>query len=311
MDGGFMRELVKKYLREFDELEKEACNEEGKFINGYDKKIDNIFTEKCECMFKELENINYVSIWPKYENVFRKLDLMYFLLDEKGFEYAKEMMENITEKNKWETEAKIRLFMMFVKRFYEVVYLLKGGLASSAFDRARGIYEIGVYIEIINNNLIAEKFLKHSNISRLDISRYLRDGEMEKRIIDEINEFDDDEFYKKNNGWAKELFQYYKKNITFKDLAFITKYKEYYYMYKIACLSTHATIIDSKQGIELEGYNRGENIWITGPSKNGIDIVLNMLLFCSTQILANILKAHKLSNMFILLCSTRFTRNKE
>ena len=37
MDGGFMREIAKQYLKEFDELETKACNEDKKFIDGCKK----------------------------------------------------------------------------------------------------------------------------------------------------------------------------------------------------------------------------------------------------------------------------------
>ncbi|HBJ2623065.1 TPA: hypothetical protein LA827_002850 [Clostridium botulinum] len=299
-----MREIAKKYLKEFDELEKKACNEEKKFIDGYGKKIENIFSEKCQSMFKEIENIDSISILPEYEDKLRKLELIYFLLDEKGFDYAKHMMENVTEGNKWKTEAKIRLLMMFVKRFYEVLYLLKGGLASSALDRARGMYEIAVYLEIIinNNESVSEKFLKHCNTSRLELAKCLGNQQIIEEITDQINDFNDDDFYKKNNGWAKELFPHNTRGISFKNLADITKFKQYYFNYKIACLSTHATIIDSVQGIELDKGSKGKNIWNTGASKNGFEFVFSMLFSCSCEILIDSLESKSLSNAFILVC---------
>jgi len=297
MVGGVMRKIAKKYLKEFDELEKKVRNKEAK-INK------SIFSEKCESMFNEIDKTESISIVPEYENILRKLELIYFLLDEVGFDYAKEMIENVTEENKWKTEANIRLRMMFVKRFYEVIYLLKGGLASSALDRARGIYEIGVYLEIIskNNESISEKFLKHCNTSRLELAKCLENQQMIEEITDQINDFNDDDFYKRNNGWAKELLPNNFRGISFKNLADITKFKQYYLTYKIACLSTHATIIDSIQGIELDKSIKGKNIWTTGPSTNGFEVVINMLFTCSYEILINISDNKMLSNAFIIVC---------
>jgi uncharacterized protein DUF5677 len=70
------------------------------------------------------------------------------------------------------TEARNRLFMIFVKTLNETVYLLKGGFASAALSRVRMIYETSVYYEIVynNNDLLAEKFLKHCNTFRLKVA---------------------------------------------------------------------------------------------------------------------------------------------
>lgn len=307
-----MREIAKKYLKEFDELEKKACNEKKEFINGYSGKIENIYSEKRQDLFNELENISFKSRVPKHENMLRKFELMYFLLDETGYDYAKQMSSNITGENKWKSEAKIRLFMMFVKRYYEAIYLLKDGLASSALDRVRGMYEIGVYLDIINKNSegLAEKFLKHCNTSRLDLARSISDQEMIQKITEEINDFTDDYFYKKNNGWAKELFPSTTRNITFKNLVDITQLKQFYYMYKTACISAHATILDSIQGIELDEKSRGKSVWVTGASENGIEYVLEILFSFSCIIIMDGLDNRNLSGMFTLLCFSNIMKNK-
>lgn len=292
-----MRKIAEKYIREFDELEEKVKNNETE-INR------NIFSEKCESMFKEINKIEFISIAPEYKNTLHKLELIYFLLDELGFNYAKEMSSSSTEENKWKTEAKIRLFMMFVKRFYEVVYLLKGGLSSSALDRVRGMYEIGVYLDIISkkNESISEKFLKHCNTSRLELAKCLGNQQIIEDIKEQINDFDDNDFYKKNNGWAKALFPNNTCGISFKNLAYITNLKRYYFMYKIACWSSHATIIDSIQGIELNKDTKGKSIWTTGPSNNGFEFVIKMISICSVEILINVSDSKKLSNAFILVC---------
>lgn len=307
-----MKKVIQKYLKEFEILEKQALNENGEFINEYNsEKISSIFDEKIKSLLSQIEEMDDISIVPKYEMILRKLYILYLLLDERGFCYAQEMSSEITDNNKWMIESKIRLFMMFVKRFYETIYLLKGGLSTAALDRARGIYEINVYSEIINRSdeKLAEKFLKHANVSRLDLARSFADEQAIKKIEEQIDSFDDDYLYKKNNGWAKDLFPGYTGNISFKKLADTTSLKVYYYMYKMACLSTHATIIDSVEGIDLSKDLKGKNIWTTVGSDSGQELVIRIIKVFSGSLIMSYLDKN-LPDTFIKLFFKHIIENE-
>ncbi|UOO37286.1 hypothetical protein IZU99_08490 [Oscillospiraceae bacterium CM] len=83
-----------------------------------------------------------------------------------------------------EREAKIRLSMLFCKTLNEVIFLLQGGFASGALARCRALYETSVFYNLVINNddLIAEKFMKHCNTNRLKIAKSLSNDQLIVRI---------------------------------------------------------------------------------------------------------------------------------
>jgi hypothetical protein len=168
-------------------------------------------------------------------------------------------------------------------------------------SRVRGIYEVGVYLEIIINNeeSISEKFLRHCNTSRLKIAKSIHDEELEDRIKESIKEFQYEDDYLRDYQWARPLID--KKKITFKDLSDATNMSEFYYMYTYCCLSVHANILDSVNGIGLSELEKGKSVWVTTPSQEGIDLVIKVLFAFSNSIISSYFNNEDLVRIFIIM----------
>jgi len=298
MIGGisFMRDIVRRYLSEIRELGNVSMDKDGNFINGYDSKIFDILIDYSEKIFNDVK-AHTVYKSSQYEDLFINLDILYYLLDEEGYEFANNFIRNITD-NKWRTEAKIRLFMIFVKRLSEINYLLKGGYASAALSITRGIYEIGVYLEIIvsKDEIIAEKFLKHSNIDRLKIAKSLSNNELQSKIIEQINDLQFGDQFLDNYGWAKSFIG---NKITFKKLAQTTELSKLYYMYTYCCSSVHANIHDSLHGVGISKEDKGKSVWSTASSEEGIQTVFNILMPFSNSVVQNYFDKGNLNTTFV------------
>ena len=293
-----MREITKRYSNEIRELSKVAIDENGNFINGYDSKILDFLNEYSQKIFYDVK-AHTENKSRRYEDLLTKLEILYYLLDEEGYAFANNLIGSITD-NKWRTEAKIRLFMMFVKRLADTNYLLKGGYASGALSITRGIYEIGVYLEIILNNdeIIAEKFLKHSNNDRLKIAKSLIDMELENRITKQIEDLEFGDKYLRDYGWAKSLIG---SKISFYKLAQLTELSKYYHMYTYCCSSVHASILDSVNGIDINKADKGKSVWITTSSEEGIKTVISILMCFSNSVILKYFDKFDLNTGLIMI----------
>lgn len=299
-----MQKTIKKYLRELNKLTKTALDENGSVRYDYDKIIYDTTKDYSIKIFKEVKQ----TVGNKYDDKIIKLEILYYLLDEEGFNYTNKIMENINQSNKWTAEAKVRLFMMFVKLLNEIIYLLKGGYSSATLARVRGLYEIGVHLEIIlkNGEDIAEKYLKHCNTTRLEIAKSISDEDLIKEIKEQLKEYSNYE-YEKNNGWASSLFN--KKGISFKDLAYTTALDQYYHMYKYSYLSIHPNIYNSLCNLEIKESEKGKNIWVTTPGHEGIEVVIMWLVTFSFPTIVKFFDHEDISKVFIMQFYNEFIQS--
>ena len=74
--------------------------------------------------------------------------------------------------------------MMYLKSFREVLFLLSNGYSDCALARTTTLYELGVYINIINKNSddLAERFCKHCNVQSLKMAEVLSSEEKVNKI---------------------------------------------------------------------------------------------------------------------------------
>lgn len=303
-----MRDIIKKYLQEADNLEKTVADADGNIKDEFQGSIQNLLDDLYKRLFEEVKSSSNVFS-AKYKDLLVKLDIFFYLLDEEGLTFVNENIKNINN-NKWSTEAKNRLFMMYVKRLSEINYLLHGGYASAALSITRGIYEIAVYLEIILNNdeILAERFLKHCNTTRLKIAKSLTNKDMEYKITGQLCSFDYGTDYLCDYGWAKDIV---KNRITFKKLAEKTKMNEFYYMYTYCCSSVHADIFDSLYGVDIGQLERGKSIWITESSEIGTDIVVGILTSFSYNIINKFLNRSTINTILIYMVLNDIINNNE
>lgn len=262
--------IINKSLKETEKIRGNSKGFKESFIDE-GVQIANI----CLKNIKELIGNIYIINNIEYKNELLELKAFEILLDELGYRYSKEMYDDQTIGN-YKADVKSRLFMMFVKTFNEIIYLLKGGYALGAMARIRYIYEVAVFMEIINNNSneFAKQYFQASERTRYKMKKELSKY---KNLDNDKEKFD----YKKFNNdyvWAKDLVNKNGNNrINFHDLAEISSYKSYYFLYMRSCWYVHADIYGSLVSLDrLE--NESTRTWITTPSKYGTNEVMIYLL---------------------------------
>ena len=296
-----MEKIVYKYLNRLNKIQKEILGDNGTIKN--EVKFKNELNDIALNYVDEMKTKIQEGYYPKnisYKNELVNLKILWSLFDDFGFEYIDILFNEFSGKN-WKANSKIRLFMMFVKSVGEIIYLLEGGYASCALGRIRYLYEIGVYLEILNKNSqdLSRKFLQFSNINRIKIVNQLKDYRLKKKMIKDLKKFKNYMDMWETYGWAKDILP--NEKITFRKLAEITTLREYYAIYIFSSLSIHADVYGSANSIDL--YT-GENdrTWITTPSIMGTDIVIsNLLLFIFKISTEYFTVENEVINVFVLL----------
>jgi hypothetical protein len=271
-----IRSIIREFLKNYDDLMTVAVNNQGDIIEEYQgtallEKYQELYQDMCNKLTYNLLEIKE----NEFSNVLKKLYIYYYVLDERVFTILNNIMK---DKPNWKIEVQMRLYMMYFKTLREAIFLLCGGFSDGALSRVRRMYEMGVYIEIINknNDKLAERFWRHCNVQRFDMSKKLNDRQKTLKIRDKINRFHYENEFIKENGWANILFRN-KEKIYFSDLLGLTDYKEHEGTYKYACNFVHFNMLSSLQSLDLGTNNRGKSIWNTSPSIEGIATVIDII----------------------------------
>lgn len=273
-----IRKKVKQLIEKCILFEAECLCENGDIKAEYQETI----IDKYQEILKAFENdisINDLGICVDNEKDFiKRFYLVYYILDEKIFG---QLNKEISSNAGWKAEARIRLYMMYLKTFREVLFLLSNGYSDCALARTRTLYELGVYISIINKNSddLAERFCKYCNVQSMKMAEVLSSEEKVNKIGKFIDKFNYEEGYKKENGWARILFPNIKgkSNVQFRSLADLTLYKDYLNMYKMACNFVHGSLFSCLESLDSAEEQRGKNFWNTSPNNEGINEVIQFL----------------------------------
>lgn len=282
--------IINKYLKEIKELEVNCIDVNNNIKDEYKDSLEQLIlniSNNCISELSEYISVGYNPNNYQYRSKLLNYNVLWEISDELGYQYSCESFKSATNNN-WIIDANTRLFMMFVKTFKEIIYLLEGGYAACALSRIRYIYEIGVFLNIINkgSNEMSKKFILISQKSRIDIinsiNKYNADATLKASldsIASNIQSSLDNLGYgndiKKNYNWAKEITGLDK--ISFKELSEYTSLKDYYYIYVKSCHIVHADIFGSVFAIDLTKEEIKNHTWVTTPSINGTDKVLKYL----------------------------------
>ncbi len=251
-------------------------DENGMIKEEYQK---NILTE-FQHLIEELDSSLHVGMFGVSENSYseklKKLYIYYYILDEKIFTLLSEKMK---VNQNWKLEAQFRLYMMYLKTYRETLFLLSGGFSDCALSRTRRLFEIGVYLGIINKNdeKLAERYCKHCNTQRYDLALKLNNNDTVKKIIKQVKNLNYEKEFINNNGLANTIIKD-KRTIYFSDLIELTEYKKHEFIYKYSCLYVHPSLHSSLNSLELTQETKGKNVWNTSPSLEGIEEVIDVLL---------------------------------
>lgn len=238
-----MEEIIRKKTSEFikkcTEFEEEIMDEENNIKEEYQATVIDKYFEMFEELEKEISTADLGIIVDNEKELIKRYYIVYYILDERIY---KQLNQNMKNGYRWKFEADIRLYMMFLKTLREILTLLGSGFSSCALARTRTLYELGVYIYIINQNTdqLSERFCKHCNVQSLNMAKAMSLNNRKDELNKYIDKFNYGKEFKNENGWASLLFpskktKNGKKNISFRELAELTSLGKYYYMYKMAC----------------------------------------------------------------------------
>lgn len=304
-----IRNKIRQFIKRCIKFEKEVLLENGEIKEEYHETIIDKYLD----FFTEFENdISVEDFEICVENAaedIKKYYIAYYLLDERLY---KQLNSELGNTSGWKTEARIRLYMMYLKIFREILFILSSGYSDCALARTRTLYEFGVYISIINKNSddLAERFCKYCNIQRLKMAEVILAEDRTKEIQKAIGQFNYEEGYKKENGWARILFPKIKEKtkVTFHDLVHLTTYKEYESLYKMSCNFVHGNLFSSLESLDCAKEQRGKNLWNTSPTNEGVEEVIYYLKIYIVEFILEYInslgeEAMILENMLILfLC---------
>lgn len=303
-----IREKINKFIEKCIEFEKEICTEKGDIKEEYQETVLDKYLDLFADIEKEISTDELGIIVEKQKETVKRYFIAYYILDERIF---RQLNEKMKDSPSWKLEAQIRLYMMFLKTFREILSLLSSGFSNCALARTRTLYELGVYISLINKHSeeLSERFCKYCNVQSLNIAKAMSFKDKKDKLIEVINAFDYETEFTFENGWARILFNdtSEKKYISFKDLAELTTFNKYYPMYKVSCNFVHGNLFSSLQSLDSAKEERGKNFWNTSPSNEGIrevvlflKIYIPMLVINYTETFEDVKLLETMINAFLL-----------
>lgn len=273
-----IRDIVNNVIEKCIELEKSVLLADGSIKEEYQETLVDRYLDILTLFEKEISVADLGICIENESDKVKRFYIAYYLLDERMFRQLNKELETVPG---WKAEARIRLYMMYLKVFREVLFLLANGYSDCALARTRTLYELGVYISIINKNtdVLAERFCRHCNVQSLKMARAISIEEKINKIEQFIDQFNYEKGYKKDNGWARILFPQIndKSNVQFRDLISLTDYIQYENMYKITCNFVHGSLFSSLESLDSAKEHRGKTFWNTSPSDEGIEEVIQFL----------------------------------
>ena len=290
-----IRTIITKLIEECQKFEIDTVCENGDIKEEFQETLIDKYTDIIDGWVNQITLDDLGIIVENEKELIKKFYVIYYILDERVYT---QLNSEIGANPGWKAEAQIRLHMMYLKTFREVIFLLASGFSDCALARTRTLYELCVYINIINQNSeeLAERFCKYCNVQSLKLAREMNLEEKIEMITETLDSFNFESEYKKENGWARILFPNItpNRNISFYDLAELTQYKEYRNMYKMACNFVHGSLFSSLESLDSAATQRRKNFWNTSPSNDGIEAITSMLKIYITTFIAEY--THKFSD---------------
>jgi len=218
-------------------------------------------------------------------NVYRKgfelLEMLIVISLEAGDSFNNDLRAEASSANDYVFEVLTRLHARACQIAYEILVLLKSGLADGAHARWRSLHEISVTAFLIgaNDNTLAERYLLHDEVESYKAAQiyqehYARLG-YEPLSVEEMADLKNihdslvDRFgknYRSDYGWASVVSK--NKRPTFRDIERCAGLEHLRPYYKMACHNVHA----NPRGIffKLGLYPESVDILLAGPSNVGL-----------------------------------------
>ena len=216
-----------------------------------------------------------------YREGFDLLEMLIQIAMEAGGSYNNELRSEASIKDNYLVEALTRLHARACQISYEIMVLLKSGLADGAIARWRTLHELSVITFIISENgqELAERYILHNGVESYKAAKLYQEqyaslgfeplsvaelGHLQEQYDSLIDRFGKN--YRSDYGWASTVTS--KSKPTFRDLERYAGLEHLRSFYKMACINVHA----NPRGIffKLGLYPESGDILLTGPSNVGL-----------------------------------------
>ena len=216
-----------------------------------------------------------------YTNGFELLEMLIVISLEAGDSFNNDLRVEASSANDYVFEVLTRLHARACQIAYEILVLLKSGLADGAHARWRSLHEISVTAFLIgaNDNALAERYLLHNEVESYKAAQiyqeYYASLSLEPLSTEEIANLKNindnlvDRFgkhYQSDYGWASVVTN--NPRPTFRDIERCAGLEHLRPYYKMACHNVHA----NPRGIffKLGLYPESGDILLAGPSNVGL-----------------------------------------
>lgn len=220
------------------------------------------------------------NLYEVYSSAFELLEMLLVIAFEAGESFNEEERPTIPENENYVLDVLIRLHARACQISYEILTLLKAGLADGAHARWRSLHEIsvtGIFISQCGNE-IAEKYLLHHGVESYKAAKIYQDNcealgfePIEAEELSNIKEENDElinrfgKEYQTDYGWASDVIK--KRRPTFFDIERLAGLNHLRPFYKMACNNVHA----NPSGLYSQlGLYPESDLLLAGPSNVGL-----------------------------------------
>jgi len=220
------------------------------------------------------------NLYEVYSHAFELLEMLIVISFEAGESFNNEERPSISENGNYVVEVLTRLHARACQVSYEILTLLKAGLADGAHARWRSLHEIavtGIFISEYGNE-VAERYVLHDGVESCKAARIYQENcealgyePIEADELSSIKEIHDNlikrfgKEYRTDYGWAADVIK--KGRPTFFDIEKTAGLNHLRPFYKMACHNVHA----NPRGLFFKlGLYPESEILLAGPSNVGL-----------------------------------------
>jgi len=220
-----------------------------------------------------------ISRWGR---AFELMELYYVLTFESGESFNDKHRQEATHRSDFLFDALTRIHARGCQIFYEIMVLLKAGLADGAMARWRSLHELAVIALFLNEHGsgLAERYLAHAVVENYketkEYQKHCRKlgyepldrNEMRrlKRRTEAVCAKHGEEF-QRDYGWVPKSIL---KNRNFKEIERSIRMDRWRPFYKMACLNVHAFAKGLKHRLGIFRAGTRQEVLLAGPSNFGL-----------------------------------------
>lgn len=307
--GNLCEELPSIVLESTDQLSQEI-------LKDLKKDLKRMLKDRAADFFSFESNL-----YDVYSAAFDLLEMLLAISLEAGDSFNNDLRNEASSENDYVFEVLTRLHARACQIAYEILILLKSGLADGAHARWRSLHEISVTAFFIsaNGNDIAERYLLHHGIESYKAAKIYQEncaglgfGPLSEEEVAELKDIYDGLIrrfgnnYRFDYGWASVVTE--SARPTFRDIEKSAGLEHLRPYYKMACDNVHA----NPRGIlfKLGLYPESGDILLAGPSNIGLTDPGQLTALSLAQITTTLL-THQPNIDLLTVCKIMMTLERE